>query len=105
MIVVCDATPLILLAKLSDFKLLKTLYQQIYIPRQVYDDVVTKGKGKPGEEELEEGKGDWIKVRTVSSHNKVKELQDIYGLGKGEAAAIIFAKELKLIKKSLSANT
>src|SRR3990170_1336300 len=53
MIVVSDATPIILLAKLSDFEFLKTLYQKIYIPQEVYDEIVTKGRGKAGEKELE----------------------------------------------------
>ncbi len=52
MTVVCNATPLILLAKLSDFHFLKTLYQKIYLPSEVYEEVAIKGKSKAGAEEL-----------------------------------------------------
>lgn len=56
MIVVCDATPIILLAKLSDFRFLKTLYQKIYIPREVYNEIVIKGRDKAGEKNLKQHK-------------------------------------------------
>ena len=95
MIVVCNATPLILLAKLSEFQLLKSLYSRIYIPKEVYNEVVTEGKDKPGEKELRKAQEDWIEVRTVSNPNKVKELKSLHGLEEGEAAAIILVQELK----------
>jgi len=76
MIVVSDATPIILLAKLSDFEFLKTLYQKIYIPQEVYDEIVTKGRGKAGEKELEVAQADWVKVKTVSGQAKIKKLED-----------------------------
>lgn len=95
MLVVCDATPLILLSRLSDFELLKTLYQKIYIPQEVYDEVVVKGRGRPGDKELLAAKKDWVEIRKVSHHRKVKELHKGYGLGEGEAAAMVLAQELK----------
>lgn len=96
MLVVCDATPLIFLAKLSDIELLKTLYQKIYIPREVYDDVAVRGIGRPGEKELRAAKKNWVEVRTVSNFRKVKDLHEVYGVGKGEAAAMVLAQELKV---------
>ena len=95
MIVVSDATPIILLAKLSDFEFLKTLYQKIYIPQEVYDEIVTKGRGKAGEKELEGAQADWVEVKTVSGQAKIKKLEDVYGLGEGESAAITLSQELK----------
>ena len=95
MIVVCDATPIILLAKLSDFQLLKTLYQKIYIPQEVYDEIVTKGRGKAGEKELKVAQTDWVEIKTVSGQAKIKKLEEVYGLGEGESAAIILSQELK----------
>jgi len=95
MIVVSDATPIILLAKLSDFEFLKTLYQKIYIPQEVYDEIVTKGRGKAGEKELEVAQADWVKVKTVSGQAKIKKLEDVYGLWEGESAAITLSQELK----------
>lgn len=95
MIVVCDATSLILLAKLSDLHLLKALYKKVYIPKEIYNDVVIKGKGKSGEKEVKKAKGDWIEIKDVSDQIGIKKLQDIYGLGEGEAAAIILARDIK----------
>jgi len=95
MIVVCDATPLILLAKLSDFQLLKILYQKIYIPQEVFDEIVTKGRGKTGEKELKAAQADWVEVKTISGQAKIKKLEEVYGLGDGEASAIILSQELR----------
>ena len=95
MIVVCDATPIILLAKLSEFKFLKTLYQKVYIPQEVYGEIVIKGKGKAGEKELKVAQADWIEVKIVSDQAKIKELHEAYGLGEGEASAIILSQEIK----------
>jgi len=41
--VVCDAGPLIALAKLGHVNLLAKLYQKVIIPRQVYEEVVVSG--------------------------------------------------------------
>lgn len=74
--VVCNSTPLILLAKLSDTRLLKTLYQKVFISQEVYNEVVTKGKGKAGEKELREAQGDWVIIKIVSNKAKIKELEE-----------------------------
>lgn len=95
MIVVSDSTPLIFLAKLSDYHLLETLYHKVHIPQEVYSEVIIAGKGRPGEKELIKAKGDWIEVRTILNQKVIKELQDSQGLGKGEAAAMILAQELQ----------
>lgn len=93
--VVCNATPLIFLAKLSDIQLLNELYHKVFITKEVYDEIVTKGKGKIGAKELKGVQGDWVEVKTVSNRIKIKELKDIHGLGEGEASAMILSQEIK----------
>lgn len=49
---VSDATPLIALARIKCFPLLKELFSLVLIPSAVYGDVVTRGAGRPGDVEL-----------------------------------------------------
>ncbi|OGW13820.1 MAG: hypothetical protein A2035_07940 [Nitrospirae bacterium GWA2_42_11] len=39
--------------------------------------------------------GKWVEIKVISHRDKFQELQDVYGLGEGEAAAIILSQELK----------
>jgi predicted nucleic acid-binding protein len=64
MIVVSNATPLISLSLINQLGLLKALYGQVYVPPAVYEEVVTKGKGRPGAQEV--AQADWIVVSEVS---------------------------------------
>jgi predicted nucleic acid-binding protein len=63
MIVVSNATPLISLSLINQLGLLKTLYGQVYIPPAVYEEVVTKGRERPGAKEV--AQADWIVVSEV----------------------------------------
>jgi predicted nucleic acid-binding protein len=49
MVVLCDAGPVIALAKLNRLDLLAELYEEVQIPRAVYDEVVVQGfaRGAP----------------------------------------------------------
>lgn len=42
--VISDATPLIHLSKISKISFLKKLFEKIFIPREIYEEVVFKGK-------------------------------------------------------------
>jgi predicted nucleic acid-binding protein len=63
MIVVSNATPLISLSLINQLGLLKALYGQVNIPPAVYEEVVAKGKGRPGAKEV--AQADWIVVNEV----------------------------------------
>jgi len=41
---VSDATPLIHLSKISKISYLKKLFDKIFIPKEIYEEVVVKGK-------------------------------------------------------------
>jgi predicted nucleic acid-binding protein len=92
-IIVSNAGPLIALAKIERFELLRKLFSKLYIPQAVYDEVVVIGAGRAGAKETEQAVGDWIKVQEVKDIVMVKSL--LTKLGKGESEAIALALETK----------
>lgn len=102
--IVSNSSPLINLSAIKKLDLLKELYKEISIPSAVWDEVVVKGKGQPGAEEIKEAS--WIKKDVVENVSLVETLT--LTLDKGEAEAIAFAKERKaeilLIDEQLARN-
>lgn len=93
--VVADSSCLIGLAQIAQFKLLKGLFKEVYIPEAVYNEVVINGKGEAGSNDTKSAVRDgWILKRAVNDELAVNALTAI--LGKGEAEVIILYKELKL---------
>ena len=91
MSIVSNSSPLILLAKIGRFNLLRQ-YGNVFIPNAVYTEVCIRGKSLPGSEEVERAiQEGWIRIR------KVKALPELeFLLGRGEAEAISLAKSLNL---------
>ena len=91
MSIVSNSSPLILLAKIGRFDLLRQ-YGNVFIPNAVYTEVCIRGKSLPGSEEVERAiQEGWIRIR------KVKALPELeFLLGRGEAEAITLAKFLNL---------
>jgi len=89
MIVVANSTPLIALSKIGQLKLLKDYFNQIFIPKEVFDEVVTRGGDLFGSKEVREA--DWIITQEVK--NEVAILSLYTQLGKGEAEVIVLARE------------
>ena len=71
MIVISNSTPLIYLSTLSDFNVLRKLFGEITIPAAVYREVVIRGQEQPGEKEVKEAKGTWIRVVRVKDQKKI----------------------------------
>lgn len=88
--VVSNSTPLIALARVRRFQLLRELFGEINIPLAVYDEVVNAGKGRAGVIEVESA--DWIHCHEVSNSDLVAFLR--ISLDAGEAEAIALAKEI-----------
>ncbi|RLI75943.1 DUF3368 domain-containing protein [Archaeoglobales archaeon] len=91
MIVVSNSSPLITLAKIEKLYILKELFGEIIVPKAVWYEVVVKGKGKPGAEEIE--KAEWIKVREVKDKVSIEVLKGEIEVG--ETEAIVIAKEVR----------
>ena len=49
--IISDSSPLIALAKIGRFELLRDLFKDIYISKAVHREVVVSGKAKPCEKE------------------------------------------------------
>ena len=79
-IIISDTSCLIALAKIEQLGLLKDLYQEIIITRDVYEEF---GGLLP----------DWIQITDVTDNKKMGELE--IRLDKGEASSIALALEVK----------
>ncbi|WP_297495138.1 DUF3368 domain-containing protein [Thermococcus sp.] len=110
--VVSNSGPLIALAKVGKLYVLRELFGKIIIPRAVWIEVVEKGRGKPGSDEV--ASAEWIEVVEVKDRLSVDILRSEIEIG--EAEAIVLAKELdadlllldekipRIIAKSLGLN-
>jgi len=93
--VVSDTSSLIGLVQINLLEILKEIFLEIYIPSAVYDEVVIKGKGKTGSDEIKNAvTAGWLIKKSVHDELAVNAL--LTNLNKGEAEVIILAKELKL---------
>lgn len=90
MIVVSDSTILIGLVKIGKLDLLKEIFSKIFIPEEVFKEVVERGKGKPGSKVIKEAA--WIEVKPVKDKIQVSFL--LGSLEKGEAEVLVLAREL-----------
>lgn len=91
MIIVSDTTPLIGLAAISRFDLLRQLFAEVHVPQAVYDEVVIAGREK-GIAVREVTTSPWIHVVAVKDQLAVEVLLD--ELDAGEAETIVLAREL-----------
>ncbi|MBN1888476.1 MAG: DUF3368 domain-containing protein [Thermoflexales bacterium] len=93
--VVANTSPLIYLAVLDQFLLLKELFAQVHIPAAVYQELVIQGVGQPGADEtriaVDMG---WIQQVVVQNRTAVDAL--LGELDLGEAEAIVLARELNI---------
>ncbi len=90
MIVVSNSSPLIGLSAIGKLDLLETLYQTIYIPESVYEEITQSGN-RIGANEIKNAV--WVEIKKVSLQ-EINDLSAKFGLGKGEAAALILASEV-----------
>ncbi len=86
--VVSNTTPIISLLKIGRLTILRDLYTEIYIPKEVF---MEWEKGKDKEYYRDVSKIDWIKVTEIRDK---KSLAYFLELDKGEAETIILANEI-----------
>jgi hypothetical protein len=86
LLIICDASPLILLAKVERLDLLRARAEEVWIPAAVWKEVVTDGAGRPEVHLIEREFSGAIQVPDV-------ELEAAFRLqlDAGEAAALALA--------------
>ena len=93
MIVVADSSPLIILAKLGCFDLLKRLFSRIYISAEVSHEVVVAGAGLPGSSEV--ANAIWVETKKLADTAELSIALSKHPLGAGELSTILLAKQLR----------
>jgi hypothetical protein len=88
--IVSNATPLIALSRIGRLDILRDLFQEVIVPGEVYDELVVRGKGRPGSEVI--AAAGWVRRQAVQDSPLVEDLVS-QGLGRGEAEAIVLARE------------
>ncbi|MBI1972655.1 hypothetical protein HYS50_01475 [Candidatus Woesearchaeota archaeon] len=90
-----------MLAKISRLELLKRMYQTIYIPREVFNEVIIKGKEEQYSDAffIEKQINDSIHVKELKTAWKIEaeKLKKILGSGESEAIALALQEKAKLL--------
>lgn len=89
MITVSNASPLINLAWIGRLDLLQQLFDEVWIPEAVWQEIVVQGVGQPGAEEIQNA--GWVQRRRIENLDLARSLQQ--DLDAGEAEAIVLAIE------------
>ena len=90
--IVSNAGPLIALAKIERLEVLRGVFGRVYIPQAVYHEVVVKGTGRVGADDVQQAGGDWLDIVPVQNVSVSRSLSA--KLGPGEAEAIALALEM-----------
>jgi len=85
--VVSNTTPIISLLKIGKLEILKDLYDEIYIPQEVFNEIEA---GKQKKYYLNLLAFEWIKIEQIQD---IKSIAYFLDLDKGEAEAIVLATE------------
>ena len=93
MSMVADAGPMLSFARANLLDLLRQIVDDLIIPDAVYDDMVIRGAGKPGAEEVMQSS--WIHRRSVQDRTLVDQLPAKLHLGEREA--LVLARELGMV--------
>jgi predicted nucleic acid-binding protein len=92
-LVISNSTPLVYLAALGDFELLRELFGEIVIPSAVFREVVVGGANLPVARAVAQAQDQWIHVRKPVDISVVNALGE--SLDAGESEALALAKELE----------
>ena len=93
--IISNTSPLIYLGKIKKLQILKKLFNEVTIPRQVYDEII-KGKEEKFLDALvieNAVKDSWIKVKDAEINEGAEKFLDEIDVG--EVAVISLAKKLK----------
>jgi len=89
-IIVVNTSPIIYLSSINKINILKELFDEIFIPEAVKQEVLAGGKNQVGFREIRSKK--WIKTKKIKNELAKKYL--LTDIDDGEAEVIILAEEL-----------
>ena len=92
-LIVADSGPIISLARANKLRLIPAVYPKIILPSAVWEEIVIKGKNKPGSAEIKEAT--WVSIQKPNNQIEIKKLKKQFG--DGESEAMVLAQELKAI--------
>src|SRR5438132_6421022 len=95
MIVVSNTSPLMNFAVVGRLDVLQKLYGRILVPHSVRDEIVVKGKDKPGSTEV--ATSEWIATRHVDDRTRVNMLRLELDVGESEAIALALEVHADLV--------
>lgn len=87
---VINATPLIALSLTDRLQLLNQLFAEVYVPKSVYQEVVTQGRQRPGSDAVRNA--DWLIVQQPALTSPIPVA--LMGLDLGEQDVILLGQEL-----------
>ncbi|MCE4620800.1 MAG: DUF3368 domain-containing protein [Desulfurococcales archaeon] len=86
---VLDSSVIIALAEINMANIIEVLGMEIIVPQAVYEEVVVKGRGRPGSGLLEDlARQGKVKVLAARDRALVEALHDPLGMGESEAIAL-----------------
>jgi predicted nucleic acid-binding protein len=87
--IIADAGPIIAFVRIGRLELLQRVVADLMVPEAVYDDLVVKGRGKPGADEV--ARSTWIRHVSIQDRDAVTDFPPV--LEQGEREAIVLAEE------------
>ena len=93
--VVSNTSPLMNLAIIGRLDLPRHFFETIHIPEAVWNELVIRGKGKPGSEALVAAT--WIQVHAVQNTHLVNALREQLDPGESEAITLALEQKAELI--------
>ena len=94
--IITNSSPLILLAKIGKLFLIRKLWNKVYIPKEVYNEVVVKGKNERYSDAfiIDKEISNFIFIRELDEKYK-REAEKLTSIGSGESEAIALCLQKK----------
>jgi predicted nucleic acid-binding protein len=94
-IIVSNASPLIGIARIDKLDLLRELYSELVIPEAVWHEVVVRGGGQPGAEQIKAS--EWINQAHVENRTLVQVLSQDLDVGEAESIALALEVQAEIL--------
>lgn len=93
--IVSDSGPIIAFSKIGRLDILRLLFGRVLIPDAVHDEVVVRGMGRPGSDDV--ARSSWIERRTSMNVDVISELPQRIHEGEREAIALAYELGMPLL--------